>query len=451
MKLKTAITPYILFLFIAIIGSTTQGCSPKKTENVVVNGFEIPGLLPRTNALSQAVEWQKTQTKVTELTEKIAAKPQDTKPRIQLATIYMAEARITGDSYYHQAAVKLLNSVLEIEPNNLEANTFKASVAMSLHQFGQARTIAQKALQLNPYSAYVYGVLVDANIELGNYTEAVAMSDKMQQIKPSLESYARASYLREIFGENQGAIAAMKLAVIAGGTGSESAEWSRVTLGDLFLNNGKLDSAENAYRTSLVVRPNFATAYIGLAKVAKARKNYAEAIKNTESAIKIMSEASYVSLLGELYALSGNKEKAKSIRNDVVELLEKGEKEKTNSKDIVMAHNANRELANAYLENNQLNKALDYALLDVKIRPQNIDANELVAWIYYLKQDYKNAEIYSGNMLKTGTSNANTLYKAGLIAKKLGQTAQAEMYTKKALAVNPTIDAKILQENAYLQ
>ena len=115
--------------------------------------------------------------------------------------IYLAEARITGEHpYYYPAILTILDGVLAMDPKNFEATTFKASVKMSQHQFAEASELAEKARLINPNNAYVYGVLVDANVELGNYEEAVEMSDKMQQLKPSLESYSRASYLREIYG-----------------------------------------------------------------------------------------------------------------------------------------------------------------------------------------------------------------------------------------------------------
>ena len=44
---------------------------------------------------------------------------------------------------------------------------------MSQHQFADAKKLAEEAKTINPDNAYVYGVLVDANVELGNYEEAV--------------------------------------------------------------------------------------------------------------------------------------------------------------------------------------------------------------------------------------------------------------------------------------
>lgn len=430
----------LFFLFLISLSvtltvtQTSCGNAPDKEATALNDKSGIPALLEREGNLANAQEWPRTKEKVAELREKATKNPEDVKSRLQLATIYMSEARITGNSYYHQASVKILNDVIAIEPNNFEAFTYKASIAMSLHQFADAKKLAEKARSINPDNAYVCGVLVDANVELGNYQEAIAMSDKMQMLKPSLESYARASYLREIFGDYPGAIEAMKMAVQAGVPGTESAEWARVALGDLYLNTGNVDTAQMIYETTLSVRPDFPNAEIGLAKVEQARKNYTAAIKHTEKAIQIVSEVAYVSMLGELYAQNGNEAKSKEIRKDVIELLEEGEAAQD---DALMKHNANRELAQAYLNNGAYDKALTFAKNDLALRPDNIDANELAAWIYYQQGNYATAKIHADKMLSTNTMNADMLYKAGLIYTKANDKIKGNEYSQMSSVVNP--------------
>lgn len=176
---------------------------------------------------------------------------------------------------------------------------------MSQHQFSEARELAEKARQLNPNNAYVYGVLVDANVELGNYEEAVAMSDKMQQLKPLLESYSRASYLREIYGQYPSSIEAMKLAVVAGLPGSEPQCWSKNILGQLYETTGQLANAEQQYKEILAMRPSYAFALGGLARVHKARKEYDKALVMLEKASAIMPEFSFHEEMAEIYDLQG--------------------------------------------------------------------------------------------------------------------------------------------------
>jgi tetratricopeptide (TPR) repeat protein len=286
---------------------------------------------------------------------------------------------------------------------------------------------------------------VDANVELGNYDEAVKDCDKMISIRPDLRSYSRASYLRQIYGQNEGAIAAMKMAVEAGMPGAESTEWARTKLADLYLDNGNADSASILYRTSLVYRPDYPFALTGMARVEKNKKNYDAAIAWTKKAIKARSEAAFVAQLADLYELKGDATDAKETRNDVVDLLEEGQNDEP--KDALVKHNVSRELATAYLNAGNLDKALQYAQTDLNMRPENIDANDLIAWIYYLKGDYANAKIHADKMLATKTRNANMLYKAGVIYASAGNMQQGNAMMHDALAINPELDQLIINHS----
>ena len=315
---------------------------------------------------------------------------------------------------------------------------------MNQHQFKDALAVAQQAIAMNPYNSGVYGALVDANEEMGNYQEAVKDCDKMLQIRPDLRSYSRASYLRQIFGDNRGAIDAMIMAVQAGLPGLEATEWCRVNLGDLYLNTGNIDSASIVFRTSLVYRPDYPAATMGMARVARAMKAYDSSLSCTKRAITIQSEVAYVSFLGDIYELKGDNAKAAEVRKDVINLLEEAEKDQP--KDALIKHNVSREMATAYLNNNDLDKAMQYAATDLAMRPDNIDANELIAWIYYLKGDMANAKLHADKMLATNTKNANTLYKAGIIYTHAGDAAKGTAMMQQAKAISPYIDERVIKQ-----
>ena len=74
------------------------------------------------------------------------------------------------------------------------------SLALSRHRFRAALALGRRAHALNPYSAQPWGVIGDAQVELGRYSEAFASFDRMNLLRPNLSSYARVSYGRELIG-----------------------------------------------------------------------------------------------------------------------------------------------------------------------------------------------------------------------------------------------------------
>ena len=370
--------------------------------------MDIPDLLERKGSLAEATEWKKTKEKVAELKQKIANKPEDTKLRLQAATIFITEQRITGEHHFYYTAIeKILNGVLTLDPNNFEAKVYKASLRMSQHQFADALKIAEEARAINPNNAYVYGILVDANVELGNYAEAVAVSDKMQELKPSLESYSRASYLREIYGDYKGAVEAMQLAVKAGLPGSEPQSWSRNILGDLYFNMGDYEQAEAAYAENLVLRPSYAPSMAGLAKIETQKKNFPKAIALLDSASSIMQNNSFVEQKADVYAAMGDAKKAAEQYNEVQKLLI--------ADASTPQHSVSLELTKSFIKTNQWDSAYKYAMMEYNVRPKNIDVNSELAWIAYNKKEIDKAKEYLKTAMSTGSKNPELLKRATTI------------------------------------
>ena len=407
---------FMLMILVAQVSCTKTQKSDNSTAQNGTSNLEIPALFERTGDLAKASEWQKTREKVDDLNKKLAKDPNDVKVRLQIATIYLSEARITGEHpYYYPAVLKILDGVLYLNPNNFEATTFKASVKMSQHQFAEARELAEAARKINPDNAYVYGVLVDANVELGFYKDAIAMSDKMQVLKPSLESYSRASYLREIYGDFKGSISAMKLAIEAGMPGSEPFCWSKKTLGHLYESTGQLNEAQKQYDDILFVRPSYAFAYGGQARILKANKQYDKALEVLEKAAKIMPEFSFHEEMAEIYDLQGNHEKALNKYEEVAKMLDQ---------DAKSGHAVDLELCKLYTKSGDLESAKKYGLIEYKKRPRNIDVNHAMAVVAFKMNDFKKAKEYMLVATSTGSKDPELLMNASKIDRTLANSQQ---------------------------
>ena len=396
------------------------------------------GLLERKGVLAEMPEWKTTKLNVEKLQKTLKDKPGDVKTQISLANLFIMEARTTGNyTYYDKAAMKYINNILAAQPKNFEALTLKSLLYLSQHHFADGLATATQARNINPYNAFVYGILVDGHVEMGNYDSAIASAEKMMSIRPDLRSYARASYLREIYGDYPGAIEAMKMAVEAGAPGDESTEWARVQLGHLYENMGDVKSAEMHYAIALENRKNYPYALAGMARLALAKKDYTKAITYYQQADSLVNDFSFKEELVDVYQLAGQKDKASATAKVVIDEMTKSATSANNDENI--GHYADRELAYAYLKINNYDKALEHALAEYNRRPKNIDANETLAWVYYQKGEYAKALPYMQVALKTNSKNPTLLCRAGLIFEKAGDKAKAKQYLQEAFKNNAAI------------
>ncbi|MBA3664818.1 MAG: tetratricopeptide repeat protein [Bacteroidetes bacterium] len=406
----------------------------------------VPSYKERSSGLELSGEWLNTKKAIDGLLAAIEQNPEDTKAMLQLSQAYIQEGRVTGDhAYYDKAAIDVLDKVLVKQPDNFEAMCCKATVLLSQHHFSEGLALANKALPINPDNAFIYGILCDAHLELGNYKQAVIMADKMMSVRPDIRSYARVSYLREIHGDLPGAIQAMKLASEAGYPGLEQTEWTRCVLGHLYECSGQPDSAQLQYKIALKQRPGFAFAIAGLGKIEKIKSHYKEAIAYFEKAKTLITEYSFSDELTDLYRLNNEKEKAEKNAAEVIKMLSP---ESDVEGESGHGHYADKELAYAYLKINEVDLALKHALVEYARRPENIDVCETVAWVRFKKNEINDANILIDKALKTGSKNPVLLCRAGLIKIKAGKLEQGRQLIKTALETNPFLDIELRKEAA---
>jgi tetratricopeptide (TPR) repeat protein len=432
------------FLLLLFVGASAFAVIKFKKSNHR-NESVYSEFLPRKTSLAYATEWMMVKNNAGVLINKIKKDPADLKSLLALTALYIQEARITGDlNYYNEAALKCISAVLEKDTKNFEALTFKSTILLSQHRFAEGLAIAEQAQTLYPLNAYVYGLIIDGNVELGNYKAALEAADKMVSIRPDTRSYSRIAYLREIHGDISGAIEAMKLAVDAGATGEENTEWCRVQLGKLKEKIGEIEEAKMYYTIAADNRQNYPYALAGLARIAIAEKEYLRSLALYQQADSLIPDHTFKEGMAEVYNLMGQSEKSKMIADEILNLMKQlssdGKKDKSNGQ------NEDHEMAHAYMGVGNYNKALDYALQEYKLRPANIEVNETVAIIYYAKGEYAKALPFIETALKTNCKNPELLCHAGLIYTKTGDSAKAKMFLQEALKNNPVISQLLQNE-----
>ncbi len=360
----------------------------------------------------------------------LEVKPDDAESELKLAKIYIEEARITGNhAYYDPATLALLDHILQKNPQQFEAICFKAIVLLSQHHFSEGLVEAEKANAIYPDLAYSYGLVCDANVELGNYDKAVESADKMNGIRPDLASYSRVSYLREIFGDIKGARDAMKLAVDAGAPGSEGVSWCRCITGRVSEYLDDTFQSHYQYAFTLSQRMDYPYALAGMGRLAKRNKKYNEAIKYFQQADGLIDDYSFSVELADIYNILGKKEEeSKAYENALSKLRFIAGDDKNPGH----GHYSDRELANVYAQMGDPEKALKHALIEYNRRPKNIDVNETLAWVKFLKGDMKEANEYINVALSTHSKNPTLLCKAAIIKNSAGETELSQKLMKEA-------------------
>jgi tetratricopeptide (TPR) repeat protein len=354
--------------------------------------------------------------------------PEDFSSYVNLANAYLQKVRETGDPSLYTKAEDLLDRAAKIEPQNPELLATRGILALARHDFARALEFGERALASNPQSARYYGIVGDAQIELGRYDEAIASYQKMIDHRPDFSSYSRVAHARELYGDPEGAIQAMQDAVDAGAPVPENKAWAYVQLGNLRFTTGHLDEAAKDYDLATKTLPNYPPALAGQARISAARGELEDAAALYQEAFDRMPLAEYAILLGDVYAEMGERQKA-AEQYDLVRAIDK----------LYRANGVNTDLEIAlfYADHNlELQTSLEKARAAYKARP-SIDAADTLAWTLYKTGDYRKAQPYASEALKLGTRDPLKLFHAGMISKALGQKEQAQEYLQQAVDLNP--------------
>lgn len=409
-----------ILTFIVVLGCgiiTLYGCSSDNTVSVTQEhdkelGFKLVELLPRDSELSNE-EFAQLQLKFNNLKTKYETDNSDFESLLKLAEIYIYEARVSGEHpYYYTAALETLNEVLKSEKvitkdQKFNALFYKATVELSQHHFEKALATAEDALAINNLNSGIYGVLVDANVEIGNYDEAVKMCDRMLEIRPDLRSYSRSSYLREIHGDVMGSKVAMVNAINAGAPYSEYKCWSLVTLGGVYESVGDLDSAKICYEFSMEERENYPFGLAGVARVMHKNGDDKKAEAMYQKAMEMLPEIGFNIQLARMYKAQGRTKEVKEMTKSI---------EKMFKEDIESGHNMSLEYANFLCTfKKDYQGALKYAKQELSARPKNIDVNKELAFIYYKLGDNKRANQHLSVAMQTKKQDADMKCLLGLI------------------------------------
>ena len=341
--------------------------------------------------------------------------------------VLQQQARVTGNPALSPRAEEALERALRLEPRNAAALRGLSALAASRHRFRESLTFARRARALEPDVAVVYGLIGDANLELGRYTEAFAAFDRMAALRPSANVYARVSYARELTGDLPGALEAMELAIDSAGVG-EPADWTRTLTGNLLLTLGRTGEATVRFREALVFLPGYAGALSGLADIRAANGDLEGAAVLYARAASAAPVPEFAASLGDVLARLGREAGAERAwkRADELERLfaANGGRNLLETAEFDLNHDRNFE------------SALDRARRGRAERP-SVEGDHVLAWALYKNDRCAEARVVSLRSLRLGTLDVDGLYHHSLIEACLGNASAAAAYRERVRALDP--------------
>ena len=386
----------------------------------------LTGLSPFSSSTSTAAE-------VAKLEQAVAAHPGDGKSLVLLGYGYQQRWRETADASYLPRSEAALDRALKLDPGDALALTGLGSLALTRHDFRGALALGRRARRLAPFSSRPYGIIGDANLELGRYAAAFSAFERMTALKPSIASYARIAYARELIGHRNAAIAAMTLALDAAGGQPEPSAWTHVELGKLYLARGDLRTAERHFRGALELFPGYVYANDQLARVEAARGHLEKAILLERRVVETVPLPQFVSELADLYERAGHAAQAQR-QVSLVRAIDR----------LLQANGIRTDLEMTVFD---ADHRIGIATLVSRARAARAErpsilGDDALAWALARTGRCDEARPWSTRAMRLGTQDASLFFHRAEIERCLGNKAGASAWARKALSVNSTFSTR---------
>lgn len=408
-----------------IVGFARTGGEPGEARAGLVPIPELPEL-PELTGLGVA-PGAPLDEQIAALQTRLEAVPGDHPAWATLGLAYVQQARVTGDPAYYPRAEGALDTSLEVGPaDNFLAYAGMSALASARHDFAAAKGLAEQGLAANGYSALLWGVLSDAELQLGNYDAATAAVDRMLSLSPDATSLARASYLAELRGDVGGAMTLMQRAR-DGAYDADTRAFAAFHLGELAYDTGDPNEALRQYLAALEASPDDVAARAGRARAEAALGQTETALDHYAEVVGRAPEPTYLAAYGDLLASLGRLDEA----NRQYELVAT----------IQSLFEANGVQPDAgpilfFADHGEPERALAAAEAGISARPF-LTMWDAYAWALHRNGRSAEALDAMARADALGTRSAQFRYHAGMIKHALGDLDGARAELVAALEINP--------------
>ncbi len=350
--------------------------------------------------------------------------------RNALALALARRARETGDPAYYRKAEEALEASFRISPDNVEAARLKVWTLLGKHEFARALDEARALNRRMPDDLLTYAFLTDAHAELGNYEEAEEAAQWLLDLRPgNVAGLTRGAYLRELFGDIDGALEWMLMAHDQTHFNeNEDRAWILTHMGHLEASRGRLEASEGHLTQALELFPDYHYALGELGKVRMAQKRYQEAVSLLRLRYEKAPHPENLFELAGALALAGETKEAEALFGT----FERQARAESEGLD-----NANRELLFYYADRaSEPTAALAIAEREIA-RRRDVFTRDAYAWALHRSGKSTAARPEIEGALAVGVKDARMLYHAGAITAASGDRETAARYFRESLELDP--------------
>ena len=237
----------------------------------------------------------------------------------------------------------------------------------------------------------------------------------MLDLRPgNIPAFTRAAYLRELFGDVEGAIELMTEGVRPHPPQEvEDRAWMLTQLGHLELVAGRTGNADRILQEALGLFPDYHYTLAALARVRSAQKKHGEAADLMKQRYAAAPHPENLFALAEALERAGRSAEARAAFDDF---------ETQALKESQSWDNANRELVFYYANHaRKPSEALRIAKVEIA-RRQDVHTLDVYAWALQANNHHREAREQMDRALAVGIKDPELLARASVIAKKSGGT-----------------------------
>lgn len=325
-------------------------------------------------------------------------------------------ASLTGDGSYYALAEDAFDRADELAADHPLTLVARANLQLSLHDFEAAYDLAEQALRAVPGNSAALGALVDAQVELGRYDAAAVTLQALLDSDPGLPALARTSYLRQLNGDLDGAILALRQAEAAGAGDPVDVATVAALRGDVALEAGDLDAAGAAYERAEDLTAGLAEAVIGRAEVLAVAGDFAGARTVLGPLVERAPTPAAATLLGEVALAAGDEAAA----GDAFALVRASAALQADAGQVV-----DLEMALFEADHGDPAVGVELARAAHDARPDNVFAQAALAWALHTDGRGEEAADLARDALRLGTADRALRFRAATVLHAAGDTEAA--------------------------